>query len=121
MSTDDAFSQPQPPTTIDTFFECDLRVGTVLSARPNEKARKPALVLEVDFGPLGVKTTSAQIRDLYEGDVLVGRQIVGVVNFSPKKVADVTSEFLILGGCADGEPIVLLHPERTVANGTRIA
>jgi tRNA-binding protein len=121
MTTPSDFANPQPQTTTDTFFACDIRVGTVLAVRVNDKARKPALVVEVDFGPLGTKTTSAQIRDLYEGDVLVGRQIVGVVNFAPRNVAGVHSEFLILGACADNEPIVLLHPEQPVANGTRVA
>ena len=104
----------------ETFFACDLRVGTVRAARVNEAARVPALVLEIDFGPLGLRTTSAQITGRYEPSALVGRQVAAVVNLPPKRVAGVVSEVLVLGGIPGQGDVVLLTPDETVPNGTRI-
>ena len=104
----------------DDFLKVDMRVGTILTAEPNVKARKPAYKLTIDFGEeIGIKTTSAQITDLYSTEELVGRQIVAGVNFPPKKVADVKSEVLVLGTYIESG-VVLLHPERSTANGSRI-
>ena len=104
---------------VDTFFACDLRVGTVLACEPNAKARKPAYKLTLDFGPLGHKTSSAQITERYRPEQLVGKQVVAVVNFPPRKVADVLSECLILAVDGPGG-LVTLGVDHPVANGVRV-
>ena len=107
--------------TFDDFLKVEIHTGTVLSARLNEKARKPAYVLEVDFGDeLGTKTTSAQLTDRYAPEDLPGRQVIAVTNFPPLRVAGVKSEVLVLGA-VDGGGVTLLAPESQVANGLRIA
>lgn len=104
------------------FLRLEMRIGTVLSARPNKKARRPAYVLEIDFGEkLGVKTSSARITDHYRPEELAGRQVVAVVNFPPLRVAGVKSEVLVLGAVQEDGSVVLLQPERPVRNGVRIA
>lgn len=110
---------PSGTVSVEQFFGCDLRVGTVLTCVPNAKARKPAYVLTLDFGPLGIKTSSAQITALYTPQQLIGRQLLAVVNFAPRKVADITSECLTLAVDGDGG-LVLLGVERPVANGARV-
>ena len=107
--------------TLDEFRSLDVRVGTVVSAEPNRGARKRAFVLRVDFGEAGVKTSSAQISDLYETDDLVGLQVVAVVNFPPRQVADVVSEVLILAVDNGRGEHVLLMPERPVPDGGRVS
>lgn len=103
------------------FLRADLRVGTVRSAEPNPKARKPAYVLTIDFGPLGTRTSSAQLTERYAAEDLVGRQVVAVVNFPPKRVAGVTSEVLVLGAVDAAAGTTLLVPSHAVADGTRVA
>jgi tRNA-binding protein len=103
----------------DDFEKVDMRIGTILKAELNPRARKPAYSLTIDFGPLGKKTSSAQITDLYTPEDLTGRQVVAVVNFPPKVIAGVSSEVLVLGVDGDGG-VALLGPERTVTNGKRI-
>ncbi len=110
---------PAPTIPVEQFWVCDLRVGTVTACVPNAKARKPAYVLTLDFGPLGIKTSSAQITQLYTPAQLIGRQVLAVVNFAPRKVADVTSECLTLAVDGDGG-LVLLGVERAVPNGARV-
>ena len=111
----------EPMITFDDFLKVEIHTGTVLSARVNEKARKPAYVLEVDFGDaLGVKTTSAQLTDRYTPDDLPGKQVVAVTNFPPLRVAGVKSEVLVLGAVDDGG-VTLLAPDSPVANGLRVA
>jgi tRNA-binding protein len=110
-----------PERDVDGFFAYDVRVGTVVEARPNVRARKPAHVLTVDFGPLGRRTTSAQLTRHYRPEDLIGRQVVAVLNFPPRRVADVTSEFLVLGACAAADDVVLLRPDQPVRDGTPIA
>src|SRR4051794_23796026 len=83
--------------SVETFFQVDIRVGRVISAALNPKARKPAYRLEIDFGPLGARTSSAQLTALYTPDDLVGRQVLAVVNFAPRRVAGVESQVLVLG------------------------
>jgi len=113
-------SAPLPTVPVDTFFSCDLRVGTVVACEPNAKARKPSYTLTVDFGPLGLFTSSAQLTSHYTAGGLVGRQVVAVVNFPPRNVAGVESRCLVLGTeTPDG--VVLLEPERPVADGSRIS
>lgn len=112
-----------PPVTIsfDDFLAVEMRVGTILEATPNRSARKPSWRLRIDFGAeIGIKTSSAQLVDLYAAEELVGRQVVAVVNFAPRQVASVRSEVLVLGlPDADGR-VVLLTPERPVPNGGRM-
>jgi len=103
------------------FQKVDIRVGTILAAVPLEGARRPAYRLRIDFGPeIGEKQSSAQITDLYQPDDLVGRQIVGVVNFPPKRIANFSSEVLVLGVTGDARGVVLLDVNEPVANGLRI-
>ncbi|EHJ47182.1 export-related chaperone CsaA [Solidesulfovibrio carbinoliphilus subsp. oakridgensis] len=101
------------------FSKVDLRVGCILAAEPLPGARLPAYKLAVDFGELGVKRSSARVTDLYSPADLVGRLVVAVVNFPPKRIAGFVSEVLVLG--LDGEGgVVLLSPEREVALGRRV-
>jgi tRNA-binding protein len=103
------------------FAKVDIRVGTVVSAVPNLAARKPALTLEVDFGPaIGVKTTSAQLTELYDAGSLVGRQVAAVVNFPPKQIAKVISQVLVLGFPDAEGRVVLVEVERPVPNGGKL-
>ena len=103
------------------FRKVDIRVGTVLSVKNNEKARQPALVLEVDFGGnIGVKSSSAKITHYYNSDNLVGKQIIAVCNFPTKNIAGVESEVLVLGAMEEDGKVVLIHPSKKVANGLEI-
>ena len=106
-------------TTLDVFSSVDIRVGTVIVARPLPNARQPAIVLEIDFGAVGVLTSSAQVTDHYSPQGLVGRQVVAVVNFPPRQIGSVMSECLVLGA-SDGQGIALLGTDRAVPNGARV-
>ncbi|HEX3275261.1 MAG TPA: tRNA-binding protein [Gemmatimonadales bacterium] len=98
----------------------DLRVGRIVRAEPNERARKPSHKLWIDFGPLGQKTSSAQLRALYQADALVGRLVVAAVNLGSRNIAGFTSEVLVLGlPDAEGR-VVLLAVEREVPLGGRV-
>ena len=105
----------------DDFMKVELRVGRVLSAEPFPQARKPAYVLQVDFGAdIGVRKSSAQVTDHYRAEDLVGRLVVGVVNFPPKQIGPLMSECLVTGfHDADGA-VVLCVPDRDVPLGTRL-
>jgi tRNA-binding protein len=105
----------------DDFMKVELRVGRVLSAGPFPQARKPAYVLQVDFGAdIGVRKSSAQVTDHYRPEDLVGRLVVGVVNFPPKQIGPLMSECLVTGfHDADGA-VVLCVPDRDVPLGTRL-
>jgi len=103
----------------DEFSKIDIRVGTIIAAEVFEKARKPAYKITVDFGEAGIKKTSAQITALYGVNELPGRQVIGVVNFPPKQIADFMSEFLILG-VVNGSEVTLLQPGKPVENGLKI-
>lgn len=102
------------------FEKVQLCAGTVKQVEAFPEARKPAWKLWVDFGPYGIRKTSAQIRALYEADDLVGRQIVGVLNFPPKQIGPFVSEFLLTGFPTD-EGVVITTLERPVPNGSRMA
>jgi len=114
---EDAF---RPKVRFDDFQRVDIRVGTIVSAQEFPKARKSAYRLEIDFGPLGIKQSSAQITALYRPEELLGRQVLAVVNFEPRQVADFMSEVLVLGVVGDAEGVVLLQPANAVANGSPV-
>ena len=108
--------------TYDVFEKVDIRVGTVISVKKNEKARKPSLVLKVDFGKeIGIKQSSAQITHYYNSESLVGKQVIGVCNFPKKNIAGVVSEVLILGAIEKDGKVVLVHPSQNTDNGLDIA
>lgn len=103
------------------FLATDIRVGRILTAELNAKARKPAYVLTIDFGAeFGIKTSSAQLTVHYTADELVGRLIVAVMNFEPKRVAGVKSEVLVLGVPDEDGAVVLLQPTRDTPLGGRL-
>ena len=109
-------------TSYDIFDKVDIRIGTVLSVKKNVKARKPSLVIEVDFGKeIGIKQSSAQITHFYNEENLKGKQIIGVCNFQEKNIAGVTSQFLVLGALEEDGKVVLLHPSQSTKNGLKIA
>ena len=103
------------------FGKLDLRVGTILMAELLKDAKKPAYLLEIDFGKIGIKRSSAQIIDLYQPIDLVGKQIIAVVNFPPKRIAGIDSEVLVLGANNDNDAVVLLEPQNNIPNGTKIS
>ena len=108
--------------TFDDYTKVEIKVGTVISVKKNEKARKPSLVIEVDFGEsIGVKKSSAQITHYYNEDNLVGKQVIGVCNFPKKNIAGIVSEVLILGAIEKDGKVVLVHPSQKVENGLEIA
>ncbi|MBU7316190.1 chaperone CsaA [Paenibacillus oleatilyticus] len=107
--------------TIDDFHKLDLRIGTVMAAEPFPEARVPAIKLQIDFGELGIKRSSAQITKRYVPDDLIGRQVVAVVNFPPRRIAGYVSEVLVLGGVPEQGDVILLAPDQTAPNGTPIA
>ena len=108
--------------TYDIFDKVDVRIGTVISVKKNEKARKPSLIVEVDFGKeIGIKQSSAQITHYYNEENLVGKQVVGVCNFPEKNIAGVISQFLILGAIEKDGKVVLVHPSQNAENGLPIA
>ena len=108
--------------TYDIFDKIDIRVGTVISVKKNEKARKPSLVVEVDFGQeIGIKQSSAQITHYYTPENLVGKQVIGVCNFPTKNIAGVVSEVLVLGAIEKDGKVVLVHPSQKTDNGLDIA
>ena len=109
-----------PTIEWEDFEKIDIRVGTILEVSDFPKAKKPALQLTIDFGSLGIKKSSAQVKDLYDGPGLIGRQVVAVVNFPPKQIANFFSECLVLGVYTDKKEVVLLGPERKVENGWKI-
>jgi len=112
----------KPQITYDIYEKLDIRLGTVLSVKKNEKARKPSLVVEVDFGKdIGVKTSSAQITHYYNSDNLVGKQVIGVCNFPEKNIAGIKSQFLLLGSIDEEGKVTLLHPSQKAENGLPIA
>jgi tRNA-binding protein len=107
--------------SFDDFLKVDIRAGTVIQAEPFPEARKPALKLRIDFGPeIGEKKSSAQIVAHYAPEVLIGRQVLAVVNFPPRQIGPFMSEVLVLGLSDDQGHIVLLSPERAVPDGARM-
>ncbi|MCK8464353.1 tRNA-binding protein [Aliiroseovarius sp. S1339] len=107
--------------SFDDFLKVDIRKGTITRAEPFPEARKPAIKLWVDFGPeLGEKKSSAQITTHYDPEMLVGKEVLAVVNFPPRQIGPVMSEVLVLGLPDENEDIVLLTPDKSVPNGARM-
>jgi tRNA-binding protein len=102
------------------FEKVDMRVGVVVDAQEFREARRPAYRLWIDFGPLGVKRSSAQITRHYRLADLVGRHVVAVVNFPPKQIGPFVSDVLVLGAYDEAGEVVLLHPDHAVTPGSRI-
>jgi tRNA-binding protein len=105
---------------VEAFEVLDLRVGRILRAEANERARKPSYKLWIDFGPLGQKTSSAQLRALYRADQLVGRLVIAAVNLGTRNIAGFLSEVLVLGLPDEAGEVVLLAAEREVPLGGRV-
>ncbi len=119
----DSHEQPEraPEITIEDFEKVDIRVGRVLSAEPLDGARKPAYKLRIDFGPqIGVKQSSAQLTMLYRAEDLVGRLVMGVINFPPRRIAGFRSEVLTLGVADENGAVILLAPDRDAPLGARM-
>ncbi|MFQ5871055.1 MAG: tRNA-binding protein [Candidatus Geothermarchaeales archaeon] len=114
-------TRQRPAIAFDEFLKVDMRVGRVLRVEKFPEARKPAYRMWIDFGGLGVKRSSAQITDRYGREELVGRQVVAVVNFPPKQIANFVSEVLVLGAITEKGDVVLLRPDEDVELGDGIA
>ena len=110
-----------PQIAFDDFMKVDIRIGTIIEAVPFPEARKPAIIMQIDFGPeIGIKKSSAQITAHYTPDTLVGSQVMAVVNFPPRQIGPLMSEVLTLGFADENADIVLGHPEKPVPNGSRL-
>lgn len=110
-----------PLIAYDDFEKVDIRVGTIVDARPFEGARKPALQLWIDFGgDIGIRKSSAQIMVRYEPSALIGQQVAAVVNFPPRQIGKFMSEVLVLGFPDAGGNVVLVSPDRPVPNGGKL-
>ena len=110
-----------PQITMDDFMKVDIRIGRVVKVEDFPAARKPAYKLWIDFGPLGVKKSSAQLTRLYSLEDLLDRMVAAVVNFPPRQVADFMSEVLVLGAVGEGNEVILLQPDRQAPPGMRVA
>ena len=104
----------------DDFIKLDIRVGTIIEAKVFEKAKKPAYKLKVDLGDeIGIKKSSAQITEVYQAEDLIGKQVLAVVNFPPRQIADFMSEILVLGTYSK-RGVVLIKPDKEVENGDKL-
>ena len=102
------------------FSKVEMRIGTIISAVEFKEVKNPAYKIQIDFGEFGVKKTSAQITQLYMPNDLIGKQIVAVINFPPKQIANMMSECLLLGAVGDDNDVIILNPERKVKNGLKV-
>ena len=108
--------------TYEDFKKIQIKIGTVVNVKKNERAKKPSLVIKINFGSeIGIKQSSAQITHFYNSENLVGKQVIGVCNFPIKNIAGIISEFLILGAIEKDGKVVLIHPSQKVENGLEIA
>ena len=107
--------------SFDDFLKVDIRTGTVLEVTDFPKARKPAYQLKIDFGDLGIRNSSAQITHLYSKADLMNKQVVAIVNFRPKQIANFMSECLVLGVANEQDEIVLLKASSTIKNGEQVS
>ncbi len=103
------------------FEKVGLTAGTIISAKPFPEARKPAYIIEVDFGEQGIRKTSAQITDNYQPEELIGRQILAVLNFPEKQIGPIKSQFLLCGFYKEDGTVVIVSPESNVPNGAKLA
>lgn len=110
----------KPEINFEAFVKVDLRVGTIIEVNDFPEARKPAYQMRIDFGALGIRKTSAQITQLYKKEDLLGRQIVAVVNFPRKQIAQFMSECLVMGAVKEKD-VMLLHPSQVVPNGSTVS
>jgi tRNA-binding protein len=106
--------------TWDEFSKVEMRVGTIISAEGFNEAKNPSYKMVIDFGEYGKRKTSAQITSLYKPEELIGKQVIAVLNFPPKQIANMMSECLVLGGIGENRDVILIEPDRKVENGTRI-
>jgi len=104
----------------DDFAKIEIRAGTIMEVNDFPKAKNPAYQITIDFGELGIKRSSAQITHLYDKEALIGKQVIAVMNFQPKQIANFFSECLVLGVYTDKKEVVLLTPDRPVENGWKI-
>ncbi|MET4559670.1 tRNA-binding protein [Lysinibacillus parviboronicapiens] len=108
--------------TIEDFMSLDMRIGTVIQAEELPKAKVPAIKMKIDFGEvMGIKQSSAQIMKRYSPADIVGKQVVAIVNFPPRRVAGFKSEVLIIGGVPTDGDVILLTPDQEIPNGTKIS
>lgn len=107
--------------TWEEFSKVEMRIGTIESAEIFKEVKNPAYKMIIDFGPLGKRKTSAQITALYAPEELIGKQIVAVVNFPPKQIANIMSECLVLGALGNDKEVTLIEPGLNIKNGARIA
>ncbi|OSY88364.1 tRNA-binding protein [Tenacibaculum holothuriorum] len=105
--------------TFEDFLKLDMRIGTIIEINDFPKARKPAYQLKIDFGSLGIKNSSAQITNLYTKEELLNKQVISVINFKPRQIANFMSECLVLGVYKDNN-VVLLQASETIKNGTQV-
>ena len=110
----------KPEISWDDFEKLDLRSGTIISVVDFPQARNPSYQLEIDFGVLGIKKSSAQLTDLYNKEELIGKQVIAVVNFPKKQIANFFSECLVLGVCGENKEVTLLSTTLPVKNGLQI-
>src|SRR5699024_314976 len=106
---------------LEAFMKLDIRIGTIVKAASVPEARKPPIKFDIDSGSLGVKRSSAQITKRYQPEALIGRQVVAVVNFPPRRIAGFKSEVLVLGGIPGDEDVVLLQPDTSIPNGSPVS
>jgi tRNA-binding protein len=104
----------------DDFEKIDIRTGTITEVSDFPKAKKPSYQLKINFGELGVKQSSAQITNFYKKEDLLGKQVIAIINFPPKQIANFFSECLVLGVYTEEKQVILLQPDRAVTNGMKI-
>lgn len=120
MTMKESTNEPMEHITWSDFAKIDLRVGTIVRGEVFHEVKNPAYKMYIDFGTAGIRKTSAQITELYAVEDLVGKQVVAVLNFPPKQIANMQSDCLVLGCIGEGKAVILLTPERKVTNGWKV-